>query len=194
MFAPPASMIVFREDDPAFIAARSEEKPPGSESICEHAFLRGGIGAEARRDRPSIRPIEGTCIAHRRSPNTESSALGAWHFDGHADKAMRSLLRAIALRRRHDASHSKSTSCKMRTRRAFCFAKALRERGRPSVALKSAMSGWVVAARFRRRGIAAFGLIQSKGRFALRLRGEGGCAPRQLTNIRRMCEILCFSS
>ena len=61
-------------------------------------------------------------IADRRMQKfRQSSALDVWCFDGPADKAIRILLRPIALRQRREASHSKTTSCEMRTRRGILF-------------------------------------------------------------------------
>jgi hypothetical protein len=63
-------------------------KTPQPESIWEHAFLGRRIGASLIAEGKKVR---------------QSSASGVWGFDGAADKATRSLLRAIALRQRRDA-------------------------------------------------------------------------------------------
>jgi hypothetical protein len=120
IFAPSAIMVVFSEDD-LLLVGSLKRKTPRPESIREHVFLRRRIGAEAARGRPLSRSVEENL--HRPSLIAECRkfGVGVWCFDRPADKATRSLLRTMALRQRRDVSHSKSTSCEMRTKRAFCF-------------------------------------------------------------------------
>jgi hypothetical protein len=90
----------------------------------EHSRTR--VPPTSHRSRGSPRPSLSRSVEenlHRPSLIAECRkfGVGVWCFDRPADKATRSLLCAIALRQRRDVSHSKSTSCEMRTRRAFCF-------------------------------------------------------------------------
>jgi hypothetical protein len=93
-----------------------KRKTPTPENIREHAFLRHRIGSRGS-PRPSLQLLGqrklASPIADRQMQKVRQSlALGVSCFDRHADKATRSLPRAIALRPRRDASHSKALRAK----------------------------------------------------------------------------------